>query len=117
MPPALELARRYSDALAALRAVHAFDDWLGDHWQERCPPPPASSSARSPVGIWGDVTWHESGEDVIGYLPDQDGCFRVPIAATLPDFWPAIPVMDAPRVDEDVVISAAMPGEHLPPTR
>ena len=117
MPPVLELARRYSEALAALRAVHAFDDWLGEHWHDQCPPRPAAASARSPVGIWGDVTWHESGDDVIGYLPDQEGCFRVSIAAKMPDFWPGNPNIDAPRVDEDIVISAAMPSDHPPPTR
>lgn len=117
MPPTSELARRYSEALAALRAVHTFDDWLGRHWHDRCPPPPATSSARSPVGVKGDVTWHESGDDVIGYLPDQEGCFRISIAASLPEFWPATMIDVTPRVDEDIVISAAMPGEYPPPPR
>jgi len=115
MPPALELARRYSEALAALRAVHDFDDWLGEHWHDHCPPPPGTSSARTPVGMRGEITWHETGDDVIGYLPDHDGCFRVSIAASLPDFWPAASVADVQRVDEDVVISAAMPGEGSSP--
>lgn len=115
MPPALELARRYSEALAILRAVHDFDDWLGEHWHDRCPPPTAISNARTPVGSRGEITWHEIGDDVIGYLPGQEGCFRIGITASLPEFWPAAPIVSSPRVDEDIVISAAMPGEDPSP--
>lgn len=116
MPPAIDLARRYAQAVAALRAIHAFDAWLGEHWQERCPPPATPPVARTTVGERDEITWHESAESVLGYLPRHEGCFRIARDAPLPDI-PLFP--DAPLVmpDTDVVISASMQDEMQPPTR
>ena len=81
----IELARRYAEALAALRAVHDFDEWIGQYWQERCPAP-ESAASRDTVGAKDTIVWHEGEETVFGYLPGRDGCFCVPRDVPLPDF-------------------------------
>jgi hypothetical protein len=114
MPPAIDLARRYAEALAALRAVHIFDDWLGHFWHERCPRPDGAPTSSTPVTREDAIVWHEREDIVIGYLPGEDGCFRIPRAAPLPDFPSA---SNGPSVSfgQDVVISAAMREELQPP--
>ncbi len=110
MPPAVDLARRYADALAALRAIHTFDAWLGDHWHERCAAPTAGPVAVTPLGVSGAIAWHERDDVVIGVLPGQEGCFRVPRDAMMPAF----PVGASPTpllAEQDVVISATMREE------
>jgi hypothetical protein len=86
MPPAFTLARRYAEALAALRAIHDFDAWLGEHWQA--------------------IAWYESAEMVTGYLPGEEGCFQVRRDERLPD----LPIAETftPEYGRDVVIRAAM---------
>jgi hypothetical protein len=116
MPPAVDLARRYGEALAALRAVHAFDDWLGDHWQERCPPVSTTPAARTALGASGEVSWHETGDNILGYLPDREGCFRIARDAVMPDFSFTTNI-PPPQVERDVVISASMQDEHQSPPR
>ena len=115
MPLAVDLARRYGEALAALRAVHAFDDWLGDHWKERCPPMSTTPAARTALGASGEITWHETTDSILGYLPDREGCFRIARDAAMPEFsfTRIVPAL----VDRDVVISASMQDEHHPPSR
>jgi hypothetical protein len=114
MPLAIDLARRYADALAALRAVHDFDAWLGDHWHERCPPPAAAPDAKTPLGAGRAIAWHEAADSVVGYLPGQEGCFRIARNVPLPDFSVVGNSPTAP-FGTDVVISAAMQEELLPP--
>jgi hypothetical protein len=113
MPPAFDLARRYADALEALRAIHAFDAWLGSHWQERCAAPRTPPTSHTPLGVSGAIAWHEVDEWVIGVLPGQEGCFRIPRAAPLPAF----PLAAGPAAPfgQDVVISAAMRDESPSP--
>jgi hypothetical protein len=116
MPPALDLARCYAQALAALRAIHDFDAWLGAHWQERCPPPSTPPTAHTQLGADGAITWHESADRVVGYLPDEDGCFQFARDVPLPDFPLTGDRLDAPY-GTDVVISAEMQDELQPPSR
>lgn len=116
MPPAVDLARRYGEALAALRAVHAFDAWLGEHWQERCPPPGSPPAARTALGAAGEITWHEGANAVVGYLPGHDGCFRIARGAVMPEFH--VPgITPPPPFENDIVISASMQDEQPPPVR
>jgi hypothetical protein len=114
MPPAIDLARRYAEALAALRAVHDFDDWLGQFWEERCTVPEGGPAARTPLGVEGAIAWYDCGETIAGYVPRQDGCFRVPRSAALPVFPFVADELVAPT-GQDVVISAAMRDELHPP--
>ena len=110
MPPAIDLARRYAEALAALRAVHRFDDWLGRHWHDRCPTPTTTATSHTFLGADGTIAWHDDEDGVVGYLPGEAGCFRVPRDAAMPDF-PA-PADSLPLVyGQDVLISAAMRDE------
>jgi hypothetical protein len=113
MPRALDLARRYAEALAALRAVHDFDSWLGEHWHERCPPPVAPPAAQTSLGRSGTISWYEAADTVVGYLPESDGCFRVARESVMPDFTPfADP---AGTFDRDILISAEMRAEQSSP--
>ena len=114
MPPAIDLARRYAEALAALRAIHVFDAWLGRHWHEHCPRPDDAPASSTPVGAEEPIVWHEGEDVVVGFLPGEDGCFRIPRDAPLPDFPHAgngLPV----TFGQDVVIRAAMRDELQPP--
>jgi hypothetical protein len=110
MPPATDLARRYGDALAALRAIHAFDAWLGRHWHERCAAPVSEPVSLTPLGVSGSITWYERDDVVVGVLPGQEGCFRVPRDAPMPEFPLAAGGPPLPR-EQDVVISASMRAE------
>jgi hypothetical protein len=114
MPLAIDLARRYAEALAALRAVHLFDAWLGHHWHERCPAEeglPVSHTALSPEDA---ITWYESEETILGFLPGEEGCFRIPRAVPLPEF-PFAADAQAIHYGQDVVISAEMREALHPP--
>jgi hypothetical protein len=110
MPPAIDLARRYGEALLALRAVHDFDDWLGRYWCDRCPPPAAPPTSYTSLGANGTIAWHEGEDVVVGYLPRDGGCFRIPRDATMPDFPAATTAVPLPY-GQDVVIRAAMRDE------
>jgi hypothetical protein len=110
MPPAIDLARRYAEALTALRAVHDFDDWLGQFWDDRCPPAASAPTSLTALGANGTIAWHESGDVVVGYLPDMDGCFRIPRGALMPDFPASGSAWSLPY-GQDVIISAAMRDE------
>ena len=114
MPPAIELARRYAEALATLRAVHDFDEWIGQYWQERCPAPASAAASRDAVGAEDTIVWHEGQETVFGYLPGSDGCFCIPRDVALPDFPFAAGNAVLP-FGQDIVISAAMREELQPP--
>jgi hypothetical protein len=114
MPPAIDLARRYAEALVALRAVHDFDEWIGQFWQEACPAPPSAAASRESVDAADTIVWHEGEETVFGYLPGRDGCFCVPRDVALPDF-PLIAENPALPFGQDIVISAAMRDELQPP--
>jgi hypothetical protein len=113
MPSAVALARRYSDALAALRAIHAFDAWLGSYWRERCLVLHSQPVSYTPVGVSGSITWYECGGDVFGLLPGQDGCFQIPHAAAMPDFPFSLerPLPFELKPNQDVVIRATMRDE------
>lgn len=114
----MDLARRYSEALAALRAVHAFDDWLGEHWHERCPPPSRPPSAKTTLGSGGEITWHETAGRVVGYIPGHAGCFRIARDADLPAFLFSLAPLAMPAgPGTDVLISASMRDEEQPPLR
>lgn len=116
MPPALDLARRYAEALAALRAVHDFDAWLGDHWHEHCPPPASAPDAQTALGAAGAITWYETAEFTVGFLPGRDGCFRITRESQMPEF--PLTDDDAPApYGNDIVISAAMQEEARSPDR
>jgi hypothetical protein len=114
MPPAIDLARRYAEALAALRAIHEFDDWLGLHWDEQCSIPDREPASHTPIGREQAITWYESEETILGFLPGEDGCFRIPRAAALPAFPFAADRLATPY-GQDIVISAAMREEVQPP--
>ncbi len=114
MPPAIELARRYAEALTALRAVHDFDEWIGQYWQERCPAPASAAASRDAVSADDTIVWHEGEETVFGYLPERDGCFCVPRDVALPDFPITVENPTLP-FGQDIVISAAMRDELQPP--
>jgi hypothetical protein len=116
MPAARDLARRYAEALAALRAVHDFDSWLGEHWHDRCPRPDAPPDAQTALGAAGAIAWHEGAETIFGYLPGNEGCFRIARASPLPEFLPSEDTLPA-RFGTDTVISAAMQGEGPSPSR
>ena len=114
MPLAIELARRYAEALVVLRAVHDFDEWIGQYWQERCPAPVSAAAARNAVGDEDAIVWDEGLETVFGFLPGHDGCFCIPRDIALPNFSFAAgsPV---PPFGQDIVISAGMREELQPP--
>jgi hypothetical protein len=113
MPAASDLALRYAQALAALRAIHDFDAWLGAHWHDWCPPPTTPPTAHTHVGAAGAITWHETADRVVGYLPGSDGCFQIARDLPLPDIL--LPGESSSLAfGTDVVISAAMQDE-LPP--
>lgn len=114
MPPAIELARRYAEALEALRAVHDFDDWIGQFWHERCPAPESAAASRNALGTEDVIVWHEGEDTVFGYLPGDDGCFCVPTDVALPDISFA-PDRAAIPYGQDILISAAMREELQPP--
>lgn len=116
MPAARDLARRYAEALAALRAVHDFDAWLGEHWHDRCPRSDSPPDAQTALGAAGAITWHEEAETTVGYLPGNDGCFRIARETPLPDFPPSEETLPA-RFGKDILISAAMQGEGPSPSR
>ena len=114
MPPAIDLARRYAEALSALRAVHDFDDWIGQFWQERCPAPESASAYRTVLGKEETIVWHEGEDTVYGYLPGYDGCFCVPTDEPLPEFPFAAGPPEIPY-GQDIIISAAMREQLQPP--
>lgn len=116
MPAARDLARRYAEALAALRAVHDFDAWLGEHWQDYCPRPASPPDAQTALGAAGAITWHEVADGIVGYLPGNDGCFRVARDSPMPDFPPSEESL-SPLFGNDILISAAMQEEGPSPSR
>jgi hypothetical protein len=114
MPPAIDLARRFAEAITALRAIHDFDDWIGQYWRHPCPAPERVALARADRGGSNAIVWHEGGATIFGFLPDQDGCFCVPRDTDLPDFAFDTGSFAAPY-RQDIVISAAMREEIQPP--
>ena len=114
MPPAIELARCYAEAMSVLRAVHDFDEWIGQYWQERWPAPASAAASRDAVGDEDAIVWHEGLETVFGYLPGRDGCFCIPRDLALPDFAFATG-HSVLSFGQDIVISAAMREELQPP--
>jgi hypothetical protein len=116
MPPAIDLALRYADALAALRAVHAFDAWLGRYWHDHCPAPSDAPASHTPLGASGVIAWHEGNETVTGYLPGDEGCFRIPRGEAMPDF-PLVTRTLPLSMGQDILISAAMREANASPGR
>ena len=115
MPPATDLARRFAEAITALRAIHDFDDWIGQYWSDRCPAPESSLIANHQRGADDAIIWHEGETTIYGLLPGRDGCFCVPRDAALPDFAFAAGRTPA-RFEQDILISAAMREEHHTPS-
>ena len=114
MPHAIDLARRFADAVAALRAIHDFDDWIGQFWCERCPAPRGAGAYKTLLGREDTIVWHEGDETVYGYLPGLDGCFCVPTDESLPDFPFAASQTDI-AFGQDIVVSATMRDQIHPP--
>ena len=114
MPSAADLARLYADAVTVLRAVHDFDDWLGQFWHDRCPGPEIAGAHRSGPETEKAIVWHEDEDSVYGYLPDYEGCFCLPVAESLPDLPFAVRPLEPPA-EQDIVISAAMREQLQPP--
>src|SRR5262245_22533413 len=110
MPPAIDIARHYAAALAALRAVHDFDDWLGRHWCPHCPAPQFGRASMTPLGDAGAIAWVEQDDTVLGDLPGETGCFCIPRNLSLPEFPLPRGVLDVPY-GQDVVIRAAIRNE------
>ena len=113
MPPAIDVARRYAEAVAALRALHEFDAWIGQYWQEPCPFPGSAAASRATTE-GDDIVWHEGEETVFGYLPGVDGCFCIPRDVVLPDF-PFAALGPISPYGKDILISAEMRQELHPP--
>jgi hypothetical protein len=114
MPPAIDVARRYAEAVATLRAIHDFDDWIGQYWVEGCSLPESAAAARSALGTEEMIVWHEGEETVFGFLPGYDGCFCIPRAAALPEF--SFAATGLPHdYGQDIVVSAAMREDAQPP--
>lgn len=116
MPQAFDLAHRYAQALAALRAIHDFDAWLGAYWREECPAPASVAAARTPLGAAGAIAWHEEGGRIVGYLPGDSGCFDIPRDASPPPFAFGADI-SPPYSGRDIVISASMREELPSPDR
>ena len=114
MPLAIDLARRYAEALSALRAVHDFDDWIGQFWQEHCPAPKGAGAYRTLLGTEKAILWYEGEDTVYGYLPGYEGCFCVPTDKSMPDFPFAADQAEIP-FGQDIVVSAAMREQLQPP--
>ena len=114
MPPAIDLARRFAEAITVLRAIHDFDTWIGQFWCDHCPAPERAALARADRGASDAVVWHEGEATIFGFLPDRDGCFCVPREAALPEFAFTAGRAAAP-FGQDIVISAAMREEIHPP--
>ncbi|MGH2613725.1 MAG: hypothetical protein ACRDJC_00660 [Thermomicrobiales bacterium] len=114
MPPAIDVARRFAEAVATLRAIHDFDDWIGQYWVERCGSPESAAAAHSTAGAEEMIVWHEGEETVFGFLPGYEGCFCIPRAVALPDF-PFASQGPLRGFGQDIVISAAMREDIQPP--
>lgn len=114
MPPATDLARRFAEAIVALRAIHEFDAWVGQYWRSPCPVPEQASLAREDRGASDAIVWHDGETTIHGFLPDMDGCFCVPLEAALPEF-PFSAGRSTMPYGQDIVISAAMREESHPP--
>ena len=113
MPPAIDLARRFAEAIIALRAIHEFDAWIGQFWCEHCPAP-GSSAAHTDAGADDAIVWHDGDATIYGFLPDRNGCFCIPREAPLPEFA-FTAGRAAPPYGQDIVISAGMRDELQPP--
>lgn len=114
MPPAIDVARRFAEAVATLRALHDFDDWIGQYWRAECSAPKNAASTRAPLEAEDAIIWHEAEDTIFGYLPGYDGCFCIPRDVALPDF-PFSAGRQSLSYDQDIVISAAMREEIQPP--
>lgn len=114
MPPAIAIARRYAEAVATLRAIHDFDDWIGQYWIERCSAPAAAASISPSLGIEDAIVWQEDEETIFGFLPGFEGCFCIPRDVALPEF-PFSAAGATTFSGQDIVISAAMREELQPP--
>jgi hypothetical protein len=113
MPPALDVARRYAEAVAAMRAIKRFDTWLGDHWHQECPGRDTAPAATTDVGAEDAITWYEGAEMIVGYLPGEVGCFRIPREAALP-YFPLVGDGPPPATGNDILISAEMREQQQP---
>jgi hypothetical protein len=114
MPAAIDVARRFAEAVAALRALHDFDAWIGQYWQERCPVPGHADSRHGAIGDEDVIVWHECEETVFGYLPGRAGCFCIPRDVALPDF-PFAAKEPVAAYGKDILIGAAIRVELQAP--
>lgn len=114
MPPATDLARRFAEAITALRAIHDFDAWIGQYWRDHCPAMETAAFAGAARGADDAIVWHEGETTIFGFLPDRDGCFCVPRETALPDFPFSAGRSPAPY-GQDLLISAAMREEIQSP--
>ena len=114
MPPVIDVARRFAEAITALRAIHDFDTWIGQFWCDHCPVSERAALARDDCGASDAIVWHEDEATIFGFLPDRDGCFCLPRETALPEFA-FTAGRTATLYGQDIVISAAMREESHPP--
>ena len=114
MPSAIDVARRFAEAITTLRALHDFDAWIGQFWSEGCSAAQSAASTDRPAGADDAIVWHETADTILGFLPGRDGCFSIPRDVTLPEFSFAAGRSPFPY-GEDIVISAAMRDELQSP--
>ncbi len=73
-----------SPGRAERAAVRDFMAWIEAWWWDDCPPEPASPPDAVSAGGWDPVRWYAAGDVILGYVTEQDGCYRVPAAAPVP---------------------------------
>ncbi len=114
MPPAIDVAHRFAEAVTTLRALHDFDAWIGQFWIEGCSAAQSAASSGLSSGVDDAIIWYETADTVFGFLPGRDGCFSLPRDLPLPEFAFAAGISSVPY-EEDIVISAAMSDELQSP--
>lgn len=114
MPPVIDVARRFAEAVEVLRAVHDFDDWIGQFWFEPCFAPVAARVAHATFADSDSIVWDEVDGTVFGFLPGRDGCFCIPRDVPIPTF-PFGLIGPSRGLGQDIVISAEMREELQTP--
>lgn len=91
MITARDIALFYTQSVSAYwRGDNAFlselDGWLSRFWTD-CPVKPATNPAAvCPHGAAGrGIHWYDTRSGVLGYVPGEQGCYHIPLAAVLPN--------------------------------
>lgn len=91
MITAYDLAEAYSRAISAYWrgdgeiALSRLSAWLGQFWTEtpaELTGPPVLVSPHAGGGR--GIHWHEVGSSILGCVPGQQGCYRIPQTSILP---------------------------------